>query len=57
MEALLTQFLDFISLERGLSENTHAAYGSDLRSFLGYLKEHGVRSVKSVHPAPSSRRP
>ncbi|NTW36955.1 MAG: site-specific tyrosine recombinase XerD [Syntrophobacteraceae bacterium] len=48
MQALLDQFLDYIALDRGLSENTHAAYGTDLKSFLAFLRDHGVSSINSV---------
>ena len=48
MQALLDQFLDYIALERGLSENTRAAYGADLKSFLAFLRDRGVSSVNSV---------
>ena len=44
METLLEQFLDFLTLERGLSKNTRLAYRNDLTSFLRFLhKVGGVR--------------
>jgi integrase/recombinase XerD len=48
MKALLDQFMDYIALERGLSENTRAAYSGDLAAFLAFLEHHGVGSVNSV---------
>lgn len=48
MQALLDQFLDYVALERGLSENTRAAYSNDLASFLDYLRAKSVGSVNSV---------
>lgn len=48
MRALLDSFLDYVSLERGLSKNTRAAYGDDIIRFLDYLEFHGVRSVNDV---------
>jgi integrase/recombinase XerD len=48
MDVLLDQFLDYISLERGLSENTRSAYAADIRDFLQYLQRHSIRSVNSV---------
>ncbi len=48
MQALLDQFLDYIALERGLSENTRAAYGADLKSFLSFLRDRNTVSVNSV---------
>jgi integrase/recombinase XerD len=48
MEALVQQFLDYLSLERGLSENTRAAYAADLASFIRFLEQRNVRSINSV---------
>jgi len=48
MRALLEQFLDYISLERGLSPNTRAAYADDIARFLDWLAEQGVRSINDV---------
>ncbi len=38
-EAALRLFLDFLSVEKGLSANTILAYGRDLRKFFLYLKK------------------
>lgn len=48
MQALLDQFMDYIALERGLSQNTRAAYGGDLSAFLAFLEARGVASINSV---------
>ncbi|MGQ9660718.1 MAG: site-specific tyrosine recombinase XerD [Kiritimatiellia bacterium] len=48
MKALVDQFLDHISLERGLSENTRSAYASDLLRFASYLEGQGLRSFNVV---------
>ncbi|NCC51637.1 MAG: site-specific tyrosine recombinase XerD [Spartobacteria bacterium] len=48
MHVLVEQFLDFITLERGLSDNTNTAYGMDLTSFMDYLEAHGVKSLNTV---------
>lgn len=40
-EGLIRGFLDYIVVEKGLSANTHAAYGRDLRGFAGYLDAKG----------------
>jgi integrase/recombinase XerD len=45
MNVLVQQFLDYLSLERGLSDNTRIAYGTDLTSFFNYL---GTRKVDRV---------
>ncbi|MNM90791.1 Tyrosine recombinase XerD [compost metagenome] len=39
---LIDRFLDALWLEKGLSEHTRAAYGSDLALFNGWLARHGI---------------
>jgi integrase/recombinase XerD len=48
MNALLESFLDYISLERGLSINTRKAYADDIGQFLGDLALKGVSSLNQV---------
>lgn len=48
MRALLDQFLDYVSLERGLSKNTRAAYGDDIARFLDDLAKQNVLSINDV---------
>ncbi|WP_372806775.1 site-specific tyrosine recombinase XerD [Pontiella sp.] len=48
MNAFLESFLDYISLERGLSINTRKAYADDLGQFLGFLEQKGVTSLNQV---------
>lgn len=48
MQALLNQFLDYIALERGLSDNTRAAYAADLNDFLHYLGQRQLTSLNAV---------
>lgn len=48
MRALLEQFLDYVSLERGLSKNTRAAYADDIVRFLDFLAKKGVGSLNDV---------
>ncbi|MDK2857273.1 MAG: integrase/recombinase XerD [Verrucomicrobiota bacterium] len=48
MRALLAQFLDYISLEKGLSPNTRAAYADDISRFLDWLAEAEVHSINDV---------
>lgn len=47
----LDAFLAFMSLERGLSKNTIAAYGDDLRQAAAYFAAQGVSSWRKVEPA------
>ncbi len=48
METNIDQFLDYLSLERGLSKNTLAAYGRDLNKFARFLKRRRIASFKDV---------
>lgn len=48
MKASIDQFLDYLSLERGLSKNTLAAYARDLNKFTVFLKRRHVLSFKDV---------
>ncbi len=48
MQVLVDQFLDYIRLERGLSENTRKAYAADLAMFVEYLRNRKIRSLNSV---------
>lgn len=44
-DPLIDQFLDALWLEKGLSDNTRAAYRSDLALFNAWLDERGVRLI------------
>ncbi len=46
--AALQAFLDSLAVERGLSPNTVAAYGRDLRDHLSYLASRGLRDLAAV---------
>lgn len=48
VRALLDSFLDYVSLERGLSKNTRAAYADDIVRFIDFLSKLGVTSVNDV---------
>lgn len=48
MQAMVDQFLDYISLERGLSVNTRTAYENDLRKFVRFLEARKVSTLNSV---------
>jgi len=44
----VTGYLDHLTIERGLSENTLAAYRRDLQRYLQYLAQEGVDDVNSI---------
>lgn len=45
--SIIEAFLDALWMERGLSENTLASYGADLRGFAAWLKEQGLLEIMS----------
>ena len=48
MNAWIKEFLDYLSIERGLSKNTILAYGEDLKKFSEYLEKKGIQDVNAV---------
>lgn len=48
MHDLLSTFLDYLSVEKGLSANTLSAYGRDLRRYLSFLEDRKVASLDRV---------
>jgi integrase/recombinase XerD len=48
MQVLVDQFLDFVSLEKGLSPRTREAYANDLRQFIGFLQRSGIGAINRV---------
>ena len=51
MNQLLDQFMDYLSVERGLSSNTLEAYRRDLTKFFGFLDRESSASTESVDPS------
>ena len=48
MDRNIDQFLDYLSLERGLSKNTLASYSRDLSKFATYLQKRHIQSFNDV---------
>lgn len=46
---ILMDYLHYLKVERGLSENTINSYGIDLKLFLEYLRENEISSFKQVN--------
>ena len=44
----LSEYLEFVEVEKGLSANTIAAYRSDLTVFLDYCSERGISDVAEI---------
>lgn len=49
LESEMDAFLDHLRVERGLSKNTLAAYGQDLASFAGFMRDRGVSRAAEVN--------
>ncbi len=47
----IKNFLNYMSVEAGLSNNTILAYGRDLKSFMEYCKAKKIRLLKQIKPA------
>lgn len=48
MEEEIRQFIVYLGVEKGLSQNTQAAYRRDLNKFMDYLKGKGISSLEEV---------
>lgn len=48
MKELLDEFINYLSVEKGLSKNTIASYRTDLLSFLNYLELKGFSSIEKI---------
>lgn len=47
-ESLLNRFLNFLALEKGLSDNTYIAYRNDIGRYLNYLEENHIQRVEYI---------
>jgi len=48
MKALLDEFLNYLTVERGLSKNTISSYGMDLAHFINYLDGKGIKDIEKI---------
>ena len=46
----MTDFLDYLTVEAGLADNTILAYGRDLKQFLQFCQGNGVSKIAGVTP-------
>lgn len=51
MNDIVEDYLHFLTVERGLSDNTVASYKNDLEQFIIYLKEHNFTSFAQLQRA------
>jgi len=47
---IVKDFLDYLAIEAGLSNNTVLAYGRDLKSFLKYCKSNKISQLQQINP-------
>jgi integrase/recombinase XerD len=47
----VNDFLNYLTLEAGLAENTIQAYGRDLKAFLEYCKSNKIKNLDKIKPA------
>ncbi len=48
MRKWINEFLDYLSVERGLSKNTILGYGRDLKKFADYLESKNIKDLDTV---------
>jgi integrase/recombinase XerD len=48
---LVRDFLSYLTVEGGLSDNTIQGYGRDLKAFLGFCKANKVSQLREIKPA------
>ena len=48
MKAFIDEFMNYISVERGLASNTLLAYRRDLDKYTDYLSQKGIKSSAKV---------
>ena len=48
MKELINEFLNYLSLERGLSDNTISAYRRDLNKYVDYLKQRHIDAIENT---------
>ena len=48
MQELADNFLSYLSVERALSKNTLLSYGRDLKKYIRYLQELGIKSLSQT---------
>ncbi|KPK41562.1 MAG: recombinase XerD [Omnitrophica WOR_2 bacterium SM23_29] len=48
MRELVKEFLDYLSVERGLSENTIESYGRDLNKYISFLKSNAIEPLNNI---------
>ena len=50
MHELLDTYMDYLTIEKGLSANSITAYGTDLASYINYLSDNGIKDLDNADP-------
>ena len=48
MDRTLSDFMNYLSVEKGLAQNTLESYNRDLRTYYTYLKQNGITSMEDT---------
>jgi integrase/recombinase XerD len=48
LKEFIGEFIDYLSVERGLARNTLSAYRRDLDKYIGYLSQKGIKTADGV---------
>ena len=49
MKKFVDEFLNYLSIERGLSKNTISSYRTDLVHFMAYLEGKGISNIERIN--------
>ncbi len=49
MKALISEFINYMAVERGLAKNTLSAYTHDLEKYTGFLADRKIQNSDSIH--------
>ena len=50
MQEILTRYLNYLLIERGMASNTIEAYGRDLRRYFQFLLQKDITQLSDVKP-------
>ena len=50
MKEFIDEFMNYLSVERGLAKNTLLAYRRDLEKYIDYLSQKGIKTAGTGQP-------
>ncbi len=48
LDSLVDQYINYLTIEKGLSENTIEAYSMDIAQYIHFLYKHGISDIKNA---------